>query len=151
MRVWAIWSSYVYFTCLDWFVKGLRTVSEGLLNKGKPKGCCKVMKGLGPHLTCLSLVLSCKVKKIYLPNMFTISCWMSSEPCPPSCFVGSDVPQMGLTCRLWCVVVLPQLWPCWHGHGERTTPWMQNETESSACCISSSPAFKVCGLCICCT
>lgn len=114
MRVWAIWSSYVCFACLHQFVKGLRTVSEGLLNKIKTEDWCKAVKWSWASFgTCFfSLQLKCKM------NMFSVSCWMCSEPFP-SVLVGSDVPKTSvlqdpqdLPAGSWCTALLAQTRPC---------------------------------------
>lgn len=36
--------------CLNYFIKGFQTISEGLLNKMKMENGCELMKGLAPFL-----------------------------------------------------------------------------------------------------
>lgn len=116
MRVWAIWSSYVCFACLHQFVKGLRTVSEGLLNKIKTEDWCKAVKWSWASFgTCFfSLQLKCKM------NMFSVSCWMCSEPFP-SVLVGSDVPKTSVIHRIY--LQAPGAQPCSHRRGLATWTW----------------------------
>lgn len=148
MRVWAIWSSYVFFACLDWFVKGLRSVSEGLLNKTKPEISAKRWKFWGPlwHL-CLNLWHKMRV----LTKCVTVCCWKGSERalmvfwlwCPSEVTSLQDLPVRA--CHRWGVAVLAQPWLCWHGQGFKAGIW-GGQSGSSACCLSSSSALEVYGM-----